>query len=179
MLLPLNSGTAFSQGTGFQIQNVPKDQAPAAFAKNSVYVEFLGPGILYSLNYDRLLTQHISIRAGVSAWSIDSLDLIFLQITDFKYRSFPVMINYLTGKKASHLELGIGIMPVFVEGAFQVFYFLGSSTQDKTSALLGIGTIGYRYQHPAGGLVVRAAATPIFNTSGATLSFGFSVGFGF
>lgn len=179
MLLPLTCGRAFSQETGISGYPEPNIMEPAAFARNSVYVEFLGPGILYSINYDRRLTEHIGFRAGISAWSIDSLDLIFLQITDFKYRSFPLTINYLTGKKSSHLELGIGVMPIFVEGTFQVFYFLGSSTGDKTSSLLGIGTLGYRYQHPRGGMVVRAAANPIFNRSGASLSFGFSLGFAF
>lgn len=37
-------------------------------AKNTVYAELAGNGGLYSVNYDRLVTRNISVRAGVSYW---------------------------------------------------------------------------------------------------------------
>jgi hypothetical protein len=150
-----------------------------SLSHNALYIELAGPGLLYSLNYEYRFSQKFSVRAGLSMWSIDSLDLLILQIKNFKYRSFPLMINYMTGKRSSHFELGLGIMPLFVQGDFTVFYFLDAGETSKTNHLLGIGTIGYRYQRNEGGFIFRAGATPVFSSSGGAFTFGISLGYGF
>ena len=152
---------------------------PGKPARNAIYIELAGPGVLYSMNYERRITDHLGVRAGVSLWSIDSLDLILLQIKNFKYRSFPVMITYLIGKRASHLELGLGIQPTFLEGDFDVFYFIHSNEKSKGKAILGLSTIGYRYQKKESGLIFRIGVSPVFASSGMNPAVGASLGFGF
>ena len=181
-LFLLNPISILNGQPSFDLQ--PPDQenpvpATTALSHNSIYLELLGPGLLYSLNYEYRFTEHISARAGLSVWSIDSLDLLVLQIKKFSYKSFPLMVNYMTGSRASHLEAGVGIMPLFVRGDFSVFYFLGESENNRVTAILGIATIGYRYQRRESGFIFRADATPVFNRSGIYVGFGLSLGYGF
>jgi hypothetical protein len=148
------------------------------FSRNAFYFEFLGPGLLYSVNYEYRFKNNLSLRAGFSAWSFDSLDMVLLQIKDLKYRSFPIMVNYLTGKRSSHLEFGLGLMPVFFKGDFTVFYFINAGENGRASQLVGLSTLGYRYQRAEGGIIFRACINPIFDTSRIYPIFGVSLGFG-
>lgn len=38
-------------------------------ARNSIYVEGLGPGLAYSVNYDRMVIDDLAVRVGVSYMS--------------------------------------------------------------------------------------------------------------
>lgn len=152
---------------------------PGRTARNAIYLELAGPGVLYTLNYERFLTEHLSLRAGFSIWSVDSLDIVAQWIKNFKYRSFPVMVTWLIGKKASHLELGLGIQPTFLEGDFDVFYFIHANEKSKGSGILGLSTIGYRYQKEESGFIFRIGMSPVFSTSGVNPAVGLSLGYGF
>lgn len=103
-----------------------KDADPH-FVRNSVYVEALGVGRLYSINYDRRLTKELDFRVGFG--------------TSPYLTCLPLMLNYLAGSHASHLEIGAGVLP-------------------NTGPPLWIGTIGYRYQPFSGGYVFRIDFTP-------------------
>ncbi|HUX56074.1 MAG TPA: hypothetical protein VMV77_03820 [Bacteroidales bacterium] len=149
------------------------------FRRNAIYIEMLGQGIFYSVNYDYRLSRKISLRAGFTIWSINSIDFLLIQITDLKYKSFFVMGNYLTGTKSNHLELGLGLMPTFYSGDVSFLYFLKSDSRGYISELLGTATLGYRYQRDEGGFIFRISVAPIFSTSGAVLIGGLSIGFGF
>jgi hypothetical protein len=161
----------YNQEVGFKPGN--------KLSRNAIHLELAGPGVLYSVNFEHHFTAKLSLRAGLSIWSIDSLDLILLQIKNFKFRSFPVMVNYLIGKKSSHLELGLGIQPVFMKGEFDVFYFIHADEQDKGSGILGLSTIGYRYQKDEGGLIFRIGVNPVISSDGIYPAAGLSLGYGF
>jgi hypothetical protein len=49
----------------------PLDPAASSPARNALFVEVLGPGIAFSLNYERLLVSQVALRAGFAplAWS--------------------------------------------------------------------------------------------------------------
>lgn len=122
--------------------------------RNAIYLEVLGPGIVYSINYDYHISQHFGLRAGFSTWSLPGHSR--RQDTEIDLVSFPVTANYLSGDGSSQLELGAGVVPInFSWGLF--------SEVVKKTTVLGTVTIGYRYQPADGGLVFRIGFTPLFN----------------
>jgi hypothetical protein len=41
----------------------------SSYNRNAIYVEGLGSGIAYSINYEYRITERIGLRAGFSSWS--------------------------------------------------------------------------------------------------------------
>jgi hypothetical protein len=142
----------------------------------AVYFELLGPGFLYSLNYDHRISPHMSIRAGFSRWSIEPFFLF--STGEFRFTGFPILVNYLSGEGSSHLDAGIGIMPCFLEFDGEEVFFQ-SNHKGSASVVLGIGNLGYRYQQRDGGFVFRIGLTPLFTMDEFRLTAGLSLGFGF
>jgi hypothetical protein len=86
-------------------------------SRNAIYLEFLGQGILYSVNYDYMLSDHFSLRAGATIWEMEPPDFSMKPSSGDRQKEFggfPIMINYLSGEKDRHLELGIGIVPTYL-----------------------------------------------------------------
>jgi len=133
-------------------------------ARNAAYLELLGNALIYSLNYDRKLTDHVSGRVGVMA-----LGALVV----------PVMGNYLAGSGSHRLELGAGPMLVLAGEVDVDTGEDGEEEIDGSSFLLGTATFGYRYQPLYGGLVFRIGITPIFSTEGAVPWAGVSFGYTF
>lgn len=133
-----------------------------ATAPHAIYLEVLGNGVLYSLNYERRFTPHISGRVGFMYTRAESEGSFSDDLAQANVRSsgsvwlVPLMINYLSGQGNNHFEAGVGVL-------------LGS-------AELGTATLGYRYQRPDGGFVFRAGFTPVFNREFFLPWFGISVG---
>ncbi|MDP9037607.1 MAG: hypothetical protein M3O50_22650 [Myxococcota bacterium] len=127
-------------------------------ANNAVYVEGLGPALLYSINYDRTFGV-VSGRVGFEYISIgstspngSSASVTFLGI--------PITASYLGIGSLRHMfEVG---------GGASIYYFGGSvntlSNRTSGSAVTAVGTVlaGYRYQPPGGGFFLRAGLSPIF-----------------
>jgi hypothetical protein len=177
------SGTALSgQITTLNPGEIPQPaiEEKQHVCRNSIYVELLGHGIFYSVNYEYRMSDKISLRAGVSIWSIKSMDLLIFQINGIKFRSFPVMVNYLIGKRSSRFELGAGIMPAYIssEGG-SVFYLMKSTDSNHTTIFPVIANVGYRYQPEDGGFIFRAGITPAFRAGASAVQFGLSIGYGF
>lgn len=143
-------------------------------SRHSVYLELLGQGLLYSINYDYRVTPRLSLRAGVSRWAIDPF---FFLAGGLTYTSVPLLANYVTGDGPSHLELGAGIVPAHIS-IEDTYDFFGTEYDESRIVLLGTTTIAYRMQPPDGGWTFRVGLTPIFSTRGlvvnACLSFGMS-----
>lgn len=160
--------------------SAPAKSEKSGLHRSSIYLELLGQGGLYSLNYDLKVSPKISLRAGISVWGFKSIDFIFFQMNEFKFRSFPIMVNYLPGKRSSRLELGLGIMPTYIStGGGSVFYLIHSDEPTKETIFPLVGNIGYRYQPEDGGIMFRAGLTPSLSSGGPGLSFGISIGFSF
>ncbi|MGB9773590.1 MAG: hypothetical protein ACP5JH_09620 [Bacteroidota bacterium] len=154
-------------------------QQERPFRRNAVYIEGLGQGILYSINYEHRLTPHISLRAGFTHWS---LPFIFIFPLKVGMTGFPIMGNYLSGKSSHHLELGIGAVPFIVTVPEQTTIFGTELKGEEVGVLiLGTTTIGYRYQPRGGGFVFRIGFTPLFPLSfeKVLLSGGISLGYAF
>jgi hypothetical protein len=158
-----------SQENQAQTQSVNATQAApqldfATTAKNFVYVEALGSGGLFSINYDRLLSPTWAVRVGFSAFSptISNLDAGVATFTKLSLTTIPITSAYIINFYDSphHIELGGGIT-----------ILLGSLTVDVSNAgytftaLNGAGgqlLAAYRFQPKDGGFSLRAAFTPFF-----------------
>ena len=152
-------------------------QQETQFRRNAIYFELGGQGILYSINYDCRITPHLSLRGGLSSWSFSG-DFFLIQ-EKLRFTAFPLMVNYLTGPmKSSHLEIGIGLMPLFVSGSIGFLYTPSNDTGNRTF-LVGTATFGYRYQPKDGGFVFRAGITPLIGGNGIAFTGGLSFGLGF
>ncbi len=112
-------------------------------ARNSVFAELGGAGILGSVNYERLVTDFCGLRAG---FLTDGQNVTVI----------PVSVNFLVGSHIEHkCELGVGITTTISYGNVLPIYQ---------------GTIGYRYQAASNGVLFRAVFTPLFGVpTGATI----------
>lgn len=145
-----------------------REEPSAPSAKNAFYVELLGNGLLYSVNFDRLVTPHVSARGG----------LMFMRAEDNEENSVevavaPVVVSYLFGEGNGRFEAGLGV------GLATATIDEVDWDTDKANGVYGTGVLGYRYQPLKGGVVFRAGLTPIFTTDQFTPWFGLSVGYAF
>jgi len=145
-----------AQDTGKSIRN---KETPR---KNSLYLEILGNGAVYSFNYDRLFPIKkplaLVIRVGGNEYHASD--------TEEKSYNFLGSVGLISGKSRH-----------FVEGGLGYTYF--SDSPDR----LTIFSLGYRFQGRKG-LLVRATPMYINNsekgdTFGNGLWFGTSIGFSF
>ncbi len=131
----------------FLVMSFPQNsfaQQSRRSAYNSVYLELLGNGVFYSINYDRMFSKSMGGRIGIM-WITDG---------DDSFSVLPVMANYLIGKGKHKLELGLGALVVFAFGP--------AAENEVDSGIRGTATVGYRLQPPDGGFVFRVGFTPIF-----------------
>lgn len=157
--LPLAAGPAAAQ------------EAQPTLARNSVYVELLGNALLYSVNYDRLLTPNLAGRVG----------LMFVTAEDDEGDSgtvaiVPVMGSWLWGDGNSHFETGIGL--AVATASFDIDE-LDVDESGGGTGVYGTGVLGYRYQRPGGGFLFRVGLTPVFTTNDFAPWFGLSFGYSF
>ena len=155
--------------------------APAdSSARNSVYLELLGNGGVYSFNFEREILPHLGLRIGAATWE-DEGEGFFGSTSTHRHITFPLMLNYGMGGGNSRLELGGGLL-------------LGQSKRTgyeerTTSGFLSLtASIGYRYQRPRGGVLFRAGLTPFYSLdsredaypdAGLSASLGMSIGYAF
>jgi hypothetical protein len=150
-------------------------------APNGIYLEVGGNGLLYTFNYDRFMSNDISLRAGIeyiglaAAGGDVSVSISMLLI--------PVTFNYFIASHSdgkvgsSKLELGAGVLIVNLSGTAS-----GSAGNVFSNSGFGIGgtaTIGYRYQPSDGGFIFRIGFTPLFGPAGFLPFGGLSFGYGF
>lgn len=143
------------------------------FIRNAIYVEGLGQGVLYSVNYDHLFTRHVDLRVGFTSWSIDLIPSVGRSY----FTGVPLMVNYIVGGHINHIETGIGAIVGFTSWHRQLFG--GSQFNPGSSAVLGTATIAYRGETPGGGPMVRLAFTPFFTFKRIVPYAGISLGYCF
>ncbi len=147
--------------------------------RNNVYVEILGNGGLYSVNYERIVVAHFALRLGFGAWKAADW------FSDRKSAiiAVPVMGNLLFGERKSKWELGAG----FLFGHRNLTSISGNSKTGSSIFDL-TGVIGYRYQPSSGGFLFRIGLTPFYALNseeiaypgkGLFLSGGVSIGYNF
>jgi len=139
----------------FCTQTVPaqdKGNSDQYHHSQSVYVEFFGSGGLYSINYDRLLTDHVGFRVGFGIfdglWRSPRVNFI----------GVPVLLNYLVPLSDSHnLELGLGVSMMQLS--------IISETSDDDFLMAEELVVAYRFQPRDKRLFLRIAAIPFRTTN--------------
>lgn len=124
--------------------------------RHAVYLELGGPGMLYSLNYEHFIGRQFSIRGGLSLFGLRE------NTTGDTLGGFavPVTGQYLLGRGAHHLELGLGLMTGVL------WSDLNSYRKSESFGLIAAtATVGYRYQPPRQGFLFRVALTPLYGGS--------------
>lgn len=139
-------------------------------AVDSVYLEVLGNGLLYTVNYERIIPEfHLGLRGGASyfAGSIDDAS----GSGKLKFASFPFVASYYLFGPTHHLQLGLGATVLY----------LGASTDSTGTKFSGdaagvgvaiTGVVGYRYMPPKGWLDFGVGFTPLVRPSTGLLPWG-------
>jgi hypothetical protein len=135
-----------------------QDTAPPARA-HAAYVELLGNGGLYSVNYERALTPALRVRLGAGAWTSES----FWSDAQTRFRTFPMMLQIVPGGGAHHLEAGIGVLPGLRGRERDV--------GESGSFVSLIGVVGYRYEPPQRRFVFRAGFAPFYGFGDSSIAY--------
>ena len=153
-------------------------EARARTALNDVFLETFGSGLLYSLNYERIIDKwNIGVRAGASyfTYAVSS----YGKSGNLTLVSFPVLASYYYGLwRGHHLQLGLGATILYTGVATDS---LGTKFDDERSGagLAASAVVGYRYMPRDGGVSFGVAFTPLVRTSKFLPWGGANVGYAF
>ncbi|MCA1826959.1 MAG: hypothetical protein ABR567_14770 [Myxococcales bacterium] len=124
-------------------------------ANNSFFVEGGGPGLLYSLNYERIVENDFGLRVGFSytSFSASASSGGSTASASAAIITVPVIASYLGVSSGSNaLEMGAGGTLVYASGSAS-----GTGLASSGSGMMGLGTVilGYRRQPVDGGFQFR------------------------
>ncbi|HRI68823.1 MAG TPA: hypothetical protein PK156_31555 [Polyangium sp.] len=122
-------------------------------APNSVFAEFAGAGLWYSVNYERRVIDDLGVRAGLMyiAYGASVSSGGTTASAGYSMFNIPITAQYLGVRSGKHgLEAGGGVTLSFVGGTASVSSG-GTNSSASGSAVNPFGTIhvGYRL-HPVG-----------------------------
>jgi hypothetical protein len=130
-------------------------------AFNNIFVEGLGPGLFYSFNYERIISD-IGIRAGIGYISLGASSASGQSSAHAYFLTVPFDINYIgIGGKKHIFELGGGVTIAAVGAGVSS---LGVESNESTTFFYGHLNMGYRMQPPTGGFMMRAGISPIIGS---------------
>lgn len=153
-------------------QSFQPDSAVIRFkARNAIYLEVGGTAVVYSVNYDRILSDRKKWKTG------GRLGLSFLNpsFNDSRFLAEAYTLKAFKNRRNSYLELGMAFL-------YRTPRLLIEATQLKDSPASGLSPrIGVRFQKAEGGWLTRIGFTPNFSwQSGDPLKIapwaGFSIG---
>jgi len=135
---------------------------------NNIYAEFLGLGLLGSINYERMVKDNIFARVSYGGFSVESTDEDYdyyngWTTVDTKMSISPLSLgaHYLMGNKWK-LEAGAGITYWMIGFDGGVGSDVGTfSVSSDGGFLMFYGSLGIRYQNPEGGLNLKVGVSPI------------------
>lgn len=126
--------------------------------KKGAFASLLGPNLLVGVNFDmrlqRGVTNGIGFRVGVGGGSISDYS------TRYSFVTFPMGINYLAGRRASHFIIEGGLLPVYVSVSS------GGAFGEGMTLAGGYAAFGYRYQSVNSGFLGQITWNPLI-TRGA------------
>jgi hypothetical protein len=119
-------------------------------APNSIYLEGLGAGLAYSLNYERMVVDDVGVRVGFSYLSFGASATTPSGSTSSSasFVTVPITASYIgiRGRKSS-LELGGGMSLNYASASASG---LGASASGSGVTPYGVAMVGYRL-HPVDG----------------------------
>ena len=153
-------------------------EAHGRSALNDVFFEALGSGLLYSLNYERMIDKwNIGLRAGASyfTYAVSS----YGKSGNLTLVSFPVMASYYYGLwRGHHLQLGLGAT-IFYTGVATDSLGTSYDAERSGAGLAASGVVGYRYKPRDGGVSFGVGFTPLLRASKFLPWGGANVGYAF
>lgn len=151
--------------------------ASARSASNVVFAEALGSGLLYSIDYERLIEAwHVGLRAGASyfTYAVSS----YGKSGNLTLVTFPLVASYYVGWRSHHLQLGLGATILYTQAATDSQGTAFGGERSGTGVALA-GVVGYRYLPRAGGISFGVGFTPLVRTSRLLPWGGANVGYVF
>ncbi len=148
------SGSVFSAGPAAGAERTP--------ARNRVFLEALGSGLLYSLNYEIALSDRAGVRLGVSGLPLSSA-------------------SYIVGLGMPTILLGRGVHTALIAAGIGIGWIeeVAIFESQETVVAYGIGSIGYQFQPHSRGIFIRGCFTPVFTDHEFSPWGGLSVGTAF
>lgn len=151
-----SEGGAEAPAVAAQSETAPPPNNPAkpgnesVRAPNSVNVEGLGAGLIYSFNYERLVMEDLGVRVGLSymSFSASATSSSGTSSASASFMTFPIEVSYLgVGSKHHMLEAGGGFSLLYASGSASG---VGYSASGSGMGVLPNLLIGYRL-HPVDG----------------------------
>lgn len=137
---------------------------------HAIYLEALGMGGLYSLNYEHKVGKKLWLRSGIS---------YFPDIFE-NFATLPLGLIYLKGDQNKYLEMGIG-STIFTAGSDNLFGFDFNNNDGRVVGASVQAIIGYRYMPEDENFIFKVTFYPAYfpasKTGFATL--GISIGSSF
>lgn len=130
--------------------------------KNNIFLEVFGNSGAYSFNYDRIIINDFSIRAGI----------MILKSDDEFVTAIPALVNYHFGINKNYLETGIGLTFFFLPNDIELLGLI-----EKNGSII-TGAVSYRIQTDIG-FNFRISFTPFFYNKEFIPFGGFSFGYSF
>jgi len=141
-------------------------------ADNQVFLELLGNGLLYSLNYEWFLTawnQRFGIRGGASfiTYKISTAN----GAGNLVLATVPVVASWYWGPSSHKLQLGLGASALYVSAATDATGQKFSSSEEGLG-IAATAVIGYRYLPRDGGFTFGIGFTPLLRAGKGFLPWG-------
>ncbi|HEX6981459.1 MAG TPA: hypothetical protein VF181_01755 [Balneolaceae bacterium] len=145
-------------------------------SRNHLFIELVGSGGFYSLNYERMVNPKLYVRLGLSYLNTRNAEI---QFPDGEVRrstkafTVPIFVGRLIGKNNHYFEVGAGVIPnlFLVDEA-------NPAIEDEFFLYGGL-IVGYRYQPDTKGIIFRAGFTPWFTFKEFIPLPGLSIGYRF
>jgi len=124
-------------------------------ARNAVYVEIGGAAVVYSLNYDRL----VSVRHIWKVGGRVGVGLLNFSLYDSRVTAEIYALKAIKGHAGRFFELGLG-------GLYRAPRLISETPHTTDISTIGlVPRVGFRYQPLNGGTVFRIGFTPIITLS--------------
>lgn len=140
--------------SGGGVEKAPEQERTA---NNALYVELLGAGLFYSINYDRRIGD-LALRGGLMYFSVSSGTNSAGESASASWVGVPLSVSYNIGSVKHSFEVGAGITIHHISGSANT---LGVESTGSATTVLGHAILGYRYQPPQTGFFLRAGLSPI------------------
>lgn len=113
-------------------------------------LDLFGNSGLYSVNGEykigKIYNNQVNARVGFGCSEINGVEFI----------GVPIGLNFITGKKNHHLELGLGAS--FIKG--MTFIPLQSGNANESEGIYFVPSIGYRFDKLTRGLIIKVYYSP-------------------
>ncbi len=151
IIIIFNSFSTFAL-PAYPIKDDSTKQTKTVKKENLLFLEIAGNGLFLSLNYERYISDNLSLRVGFGTRIFDGL-------------TYPLLINY---SFEIPIEIGVGILPYSHMGLSKFF--------ESHSSVLITSTFGFKRINK--GFIFKVSITPFFNPENSKFKLSGGIGFG-